>query len=138
MVYQDSIRVQTKVGPSFKDITEEVKNIVKKSGIRNGIVSIFLSSTTAGLFINENESGLKADLEILLQEMIPKERRWNHNAAFGEGNAHSHLRSIFVGNSVTLPVREGNLALGTWQSILLFELDIRERERNIIVTVIGE
>ncbi len=137
MVYQENLRIQTRQGPSFEDITSKINDVVSKSGIKQGIVNVFLSGTTAAILINENESGLKADLELLFEEIIPEKRKWNHNATWGEGNAHSHLRSLFIGGSLTIPLKQGSLTLGTWQSILLLELDVRSRERNLVITVIG-
>lgn len=138
MVYQETIKIQTRQGPYFEDITSKIRNVVRKSGIKQGIANIFLSATTAAILVNENESGLKADIELLLEEIIPEGKRWNHNTTWGEGNAHSHIRSVFIGGSLITPLSEGTLALGTWQSILLLELDVRSRERNLVVTVIGE
>lgn len=137
MIVKKTLQFTTKPGISFKDITSEVDNIVNNSDINIGLVNVFLTSTTSGLFINENESSLLKDIENILSSLI-SEGGWKHDSSWGEGNAHSHLRSIFLGNQVTIPVKNSSLQLGTWQKIFLIELDVRSRNRTIEVTVYGE
>ena len=126
------------------DITEQVCGAVTNSGVKNGVVIIASQHTTAAVVINEFESGFFQDLKIALQKLAPKELHYYHNdmhvrnAPPGEPkNGHSHILASLIGSSQTVPVVDGQLKLGTWQSIFLVELDFA-RYRRVIVTVIGE
>ncbi|MFA4719679.1 secondary thiamine-phosphate synthase enzyme YjbQ [Pyrococcus kukulkanii] len=128
----DVVRVTTSKEVEIIDITEKVREIVRKSGVEDGIVVVFTKHTTAGIIINENESGLISDLEKTLEKLIPKGAGYSHDRI--DNNAHSHLRAIILGSSVVIPVENGRLALGTWQSVLFVELD-GPRTREIYVKV---
>ncbi|WP_372816873.1 secondary thiamine-phosphate synthase enzyme YjbQ [Pyrococcus kukulkanii] len=128
----DVVRVTTSKEVEIIDITEKVREIVRKSGVEDGIVVVFTRHTTAGIIINENESGLISDLEKTLEKLIPKGAGYSHDRI--DNNAHSHLRAIILGSSVVIPVENGRLALGTWQSVLFVELD-GPRTREIYVKV---
>ncbi|MFA4647113.1 secondary thiamine-phosphate synthase enzyme YjbQ [Pyrococcus kukulkanii] len=128
----DVVRVTTSKEIEIIDITEKIREIVGKSGVEDGIVVVFTRHTTAGIIINENESGLISDLEKTLEKLIPKGAGYSHDRV--DNNAHSHLRAIILGSSVVIPVENGRLALGTWQSVLFVELD-GPRTREIYVKV---
>ncbi|ASJ17589.1 hypothetical protein A3L04_06165 [Thermococcus chitonophagus] len=128
----DVIKITTSKEFEVVDITGKVREIVRKSGIENGIVVVFTRHTTTGIIINENESGLISDLEKTIEKLIPKGAGYTHDRI--DNNAHSHLRAIILGSSVAIPVENGRLALGTWQSILFIELD-GPRTREIYVKV---
>ncbi len=130
------LEVRTKGELDIVKITEKVQEIVSKSSLRRGLVVLFLKSTTSALFINEDEEGLKGDLRRILEVLVPRRGEYGHNKAWGEENAHSHLRSILLGNSLTIPFEDGRLALGTWQDIFLMELDIRPRVRKISISIL--
>ena len=132
MVYTETIKVKVE-SQEFVDITSKVEDIVRNSKIKNGLCNIFAVGATAGLMINENEPMLIEDLKKVL-EKIASSKGFYHHAA----NAHSHIKSIIVGNSQTLPVKNGKLVLGTWQQIMVFNFDISDRKREVAVTVIGE
>ena len=117
----ERIQIQTKGNSEVMDITGEVKEIVKRKGVDFGICVIFTRHSTTGITINENESGLKGDILTLLNALIPKRGGYAHDRI--DNNAHSHLRSVVLGSSVTIPIEGGDLALGTWQSILFIECD---------------
>ena len=129
----ERIQIQTKGNSEVMDITGEVKEIVKSKDVDSGICVIFTRHTTTGITINENESGLKRDILTFLNELIPKRGGYAHDRI--DNNAHSHLRSVVLGSSVTIPVEGGDLALGTWQSILFIECD-GPRKREACVNVI--
>ena len=129
----ERIQIQTKGNSEVMDITGEVKGIVKGKGVDSGICVIFTRHTTTGITINENESGLKSDILTFLNELIPKGGGYAHDRI--DNNAHSHLRSVVLGSSVAIPVEGGDLALGTWQSILFIECD-GPRKREACVNVI--
>ena len=130
------IEVKTSGELDIINITPLVEEVVRRSGVEKGMVFLFLRSTTSALIINEDEEGLKSDLRETLETLIPRSRRYAHNRAWGEENAHSHLRSILLGNSLQIPLEGGRLMLGTWQSVFLVELDVRPRTRKIVVSII--
>lgn len=115
------------------DITSKVKDEVKKVGIDDGIAVVYTKHTTTAITINEGESGLKEDIMDILERVIPQGGGYRHDRI--DNNADSHLRAIFMGNSVTVPIVNGSLDLGTWQSILFVELD-GPRNRKIGVKTI--
>ncbi len=130
MLHRNVIQIDTKEGPS--DITKHVENVVNKSHVKNGICNIFLRSTTSSIMINENDVMLFADYKKLFEQVAPENRMYAHT-----DNARSHLLSSLVGNEKSVPVSDGKLLLGKWQSIILWEFD-KPRRREIIVSVIGE
>lgn len=126
------------------DITERVEEAVAKVGIANGLISITSEHTTTGILINEHEEGFFSDLKEALARLAPKDLHYKHNdlrhrkAQPGEPlNGHSHILSSLIGAAQTLPIVDGKMKLGTWQSIFLLELD-SARYRRVTVTVIGE
>ena len=137
--YQE-IDVRTTKPIEFIDVTDSVREAVTKSGIRNGIVSIFSNHTTAAIRINERCARLQKDMESMLCDMVPQNRPYRHNetTADGRGNAHSHLMSLLIGGSETAPLKGGDLRLGTWQSVFFIELDGPRGSRKFTVTVVGE
>lgn len=138
MVHQDTIRLRTSGHRDMHDITAQVAGIVTASGIRTGTVHVFNVGSTACVGVIEFDPGLAADLPALLDRLIPPSREYGHAQAWHEGNGHSHLQATMMGPSLTVPVTDGKLALGTWQQILHLECDVKPREREIIVTVQGE
>ena len=117
------------------DITKDLNDILSKCKIKEGIVNIFAKHSTAGIVINENESGLVKDFQNALESLIPTGKGYLHDRI--DNNADSHIRSFFIGSSETIPVDNGSLSLGTWQSVFFVELD-GPRNRKFIVTVIGK
>lgn len=115
------------------DITREINSIVADSGVKDGLVNVFSRHSTSGIVINENESGLVEDFKNLLINLVPEEAGYNHDII--DNNADSHLRSLLLGNDVSVPLDGGLMELGTWQSIFFIELD-GPRTRNISVTVL--
>lgn len=131
MLYRDIIKIKTKTD-GFYDITKDVASIVSKSGVKDGLCNIFVEGTTAALLLNENDRMLIEDFRKVLEGLIPTDHLYQH-----PDNAQSHLRASMLHQDLTIPVSNGKLTMGTWQSILLFEFDVRPREREIIVTVQG-
>jgi len=116
----------------FVDITSEVQDIVRESGVRNGTCTVFVPHTTAGLVINENwDPSVKADLLTTLDRLVPWQAGYRHV----EGNAAAHIKAALVGASETVPVRDGRLTLGRWQGIALAEFD-GPRHRRVLVQVV--
>jgi secondary thiamine-phosphate synthase enzyme len=132
-VFTARLRFSTKGEVEFVDLTDRVSEIVSKSGVKNGLVHVFAPHATGILILTENESSLLGDIEDWLQEVIPNSRAYRHPS-----NAHSHLRSLLFSPERTLPVIDGRLELGTWQSLLFVETDVYPRSRTVIVQVLGE
>ena len=132
-VYTESFTLKTRGPIDVIDITGRVQDIVTKSGIRNGIAHIFAPHTTGIIILNEYEPGLLNDLKKVLESLVPSTGEYQHPS-----NAHAHLRSILMPPDRCVPVINGRLALGIWQSILFVETDLYPRTRTIMVTVIGE
>ncbi len=138
MVHQDRFEIATSGHRNMHDVTASVQEAVTRSGVRTGICNVFHVGSTGALGLIEFESGLQADLPALLDRLIPPSREYGHEQAWHDGNGHSHLQATLLGPSVSIPVTDGRLALGTWQQVFLLECDIRPRQRTCIVTVIGE
>ena len=131
MLYRDILEYSTK--PNQKqDITKDVQDIIAKYGVNEGICSIFIKATTAAIMINEDDKMLMADIEKLLNQLAPKDKLYQHPE-----NAPSHIKAIMFNNNLNVPISEGKLLLGIWQSIMLWEFDTQERQRTIVVTMIG-
>ncbi len=120
------------------DITEAVGRVVAKSGVRTGIAHVFGLGSTAAVGTIEFEPGLERDLPEMLDRLIPPSRDYGHEQAWHDGNGHSHLQATLLGPSLSVPVADGQLVLGTWQQIIHLDCDVRPRERTVMVTVIGE
>ena len=138
MVHQDQISIRTSGHRDMHDITEQVARIVQSAGIRTGIVHVFNIGSTGALGTIEFEPGLERDLPELLDRLIPPSREYGHEEAWNDGNGHSHLQATWLGPDLTVPISNGRLALGTWQQIFHLECDVKPRQRQIVVTVIGE
>lgn len=138
MVYQEEFFLETSGHREMHDITSQVASIVAKSGIRIGIAHVFQVGSTGALGAIEFEPGLQRDLPEMLDRLIPPSRSYGHEQAWHDGNGHSHLQATLLGPDITLPVREGQPVLGTWQQIFHLECDIKPRRRAIVVTVLGE
>jgi secondary thiamine-phosphate synthase enzyme len=117
----------------FIDLTDMVQAAVTKSSIKNGLVHVFAPHATGILILTENEYGLLNDIKAFLEEIVPKRKAYNHPS-----NAHAHLRSVLLPPDKTLPVVDGQVEFGTWQSLLFVETDVYARKRTVIIQVIGE
>lgn len=120
------------------DITEAAGRAVFQSGLANGILTIFCPSSTSGVTTIEYEPGALKDLKRLMDEIIPANREYAHDAAWGDGNGHSHVRAALLGPSLTAPFANGRLILGTWQQIIYVDFDNRPRRRELVFQVMGE
>ena len=132
------IQLSTRGNADIHDITVQVAGNIAHSGIKDGTVTIFCPSSTSALTTIEYESGALSDLKRLFDEIIPQNREYAHNARWGDGNGHSHLRASMLGPSLTIPFVNGRLTLGTWQQIIYVDFDNRPRNRELILQVIGE
>jgi len=132
MAYSETIKVKLK-SQGFHDITGEVESIIRKSEIDDGICNIFAVGATGAIIVNENEPMLLEDLRRSLEKVSSSKEFYQHME-----NAYSHIRSSIIGNSHSIPIKEGRLMLGTWQNIMVVNFDTRNREREVVVTVIGD
>jgi len=132
-VFNARYTFQTKGEIEFIDITDKVQEIVTQSGIKNGLVHVFAPHATGILILTENDYALLNDIKNFLNKLTPKSEKYMHPE-----NAHAHLRSIVLPPDKTLPVIEGKVELGAWQSILFVETDVYPRKRTVIIQVIGE
>lgn len=132
-VTNKTITFRTKGEIDFIDLTDKVQEEVNRSQIKNGIVHVFAPHATGILVLTENDYALLNDIKAFLEELAPKQRAYQHPS-----NAHSHLRSMLLPPDKTLPVIDGRVEFGTWQSLLFVETDVYPRERTVIIQVIGE
>lgn len=138
MIYSETISVSTKGETDIINITGDVSRIIKKSGIKKGMGCVFVPGATGAITTIEYEPGLLQDLPDALERLFPKNIDYKHEQAWHDGNGHSHIRASMIGPSLTVPINNGKPVLGTWQSIIFLELDVRKRKREIIVQVVGE
>ena len=138
MTYQQQISISTKSHGDMHDLTEQVAAIVNSSGIKTGLMHIFNVGSTAALGTIEFEPGLQRDLPAILDKLIPPSRNYGHEQTWHDGNDHSHLQATLLGPSLTVPIAEGKLMLGTWQQVFHLECDVRGRQRTVVVTVVGD
>ncbi len=120
------------------DITRQTAGVVADSGLRNGTVTVFCRSATSALTTIEYESGCISDFRRLFDEIVDPARHYAHNARWGDGNGHSHVRAALLGPSLTVPFVDGRLTLGTWQQIIYIDFDNRSRQRSLVAQVMGE
>jgi secondary thiamine-phosphate synthase enzyme len=138
-MFRKILHVTSKAEGDIINITGEVKKAVKESGIKEGTVHLFVSHSTAALTMIEFESGVLSDLKRALSVLAPDGIEYAHNARWGDGNGRSHVKAALVGPSLCVPVGQGEILNGTWQQIVLLELDVNAgRERTIICTVTGQ
>jgi secondary thiamine-phosphate synthase enzyme len=138
MIFQKEIEVKTRGHRDMHDLTEEVSAIVRDSRVRSGLVQLFHVGSTGALGTIEFEPGLQVDLPVMLDKLFPPSREYGHEQTWHDGNGHSHLQATMLGPSLTVPVRNGRLVLGTWQQIFHLECDVKPRQRTVMVTVLGE
>ena len=138
MVVTKRISLQTKGHCDIIDITPQVKQQVAETGINNGTATLFVAGSTAGISTIEFESGLLSDFQGMWERTIPKNIPYNHDRRWGDGNGYSHVRASVLGASLVIPFNDKELALGTWQQIVLVDFDNRPRSRQIILQIMGD
>lgn len=137
-IHTFQIHEDTKGFCDIIDLTPKVREHIAAAGLSHGLVTLFVAGSTAALTTVEYEPGLLQDLAELFERLIPSNRRHHHDARWGDDNGFSHLRAALVGPSLQVPVRAGQLLLGTWQQIILLDFDNRQRRRLIVGQLIGE
>jgi len=132
-IFNEHYVFSTKGEINFTDLTGKANEVVKRSGIKNGLIHVFAPHATGIIILTEHEPSLDNDIKDFLEKLIPKRSGYRHPS-----NAHSHLRSMLLSPDKTLPVIDGQAVLGTWQSLVFVETDVYPRQRTIIMQVIGE
>jgi secondary thiamine-phosphate synthase enzyme len=138
MVLTRELRLATRGDGDVIDITDRVSEEVAKSAVQDGIVTLFVPGSTAGLTTIEYESGAVHDLQEMFERIASARLAYRHNLRWGDGNGHAHVRAALLGASLTVPFSHKRLLLGTWQQIVLVDFDNRPRERRIVVQIMGE
>jgi secondary thiamine-phosphate synthase enzyme len=137
-MFQKTLEFQTRGEGEIVNISPEVEKIVHESGVVNGLASIFVIGSTAALTTIEYEEGVLSDFRRALSILAPDSVSYDHNTRWGDGNGRSHVKASCIGPSLTIPVMDGALMCGTWQQVVLVELDVRSgRKRNVVITVDG-
>ena len=129
---------KTKGMTDILDITSYIRREVEGSGLKDGIVVIFIPGSTAGITTIEYESGVLQDLAEAIERLAPQSIHYHHDARWGDGNGFAHVRSALLGPSLSIPFRSGKLQLGTWQQIVLIDFDNRPRQRDVLLQILGE
>jgi secondary thiamine-phosphate synthase enzyme len=133
-----TINLNTNGNADVLNITDQVSRIVEESDLKDGVVTVFTPSSTSGLTTIEYESGCLSDLRRLFDEIIDPNRHYAHNARWGDGNGHSHVRAALLGASFSVPFINRRMTLGTWQQIIFVDFDNRSRRRELVVQLMGE
>ncbi len=124
--------ISTKGEIDFVDLSDVVKSAVENSGVTNGLVHVFAPHATGILLLTENDDALLRDISVFITELVPRKKTYNHPS-----NAHAHLRSMLLPPDKTLPIVDGAVEFGTWQSLLFVETDVYPRKRTVLIQVLG-
>src|SRR4030043_2340051 len=138
MTFSETISVNTKGFSDIIDITSQVTQAVDRSGIEDGLVTVFCPGSTGAVTSIEYESGVLSDLQKAIEKLAPSNIPYEHDRRWGDGNGFSHVRAALMNNSLPIPMVKGKLALGTWQQIVFIDLDNRKRKREIVIHIMGE
>ncbi|MCP5007762.1 MAG: YjbQ family protein [Planctomycetes bacterium] len=137
-IITDSVEISTQGNTDIVDITQEITDLLDNAGLVQGNLTVFVSGSTAGVTSIEYEPGLIQDIPEAFERIVPAEMNYHHNATWGDGNGHSHVRAALLGSSFTVPFHNGKLILGTWQQIVVIDFDNRPRKRSVVVQMMGE
>lgn len=135
-VHGGMLKLETRGDGQVIDVTEGVTRVVDTSGVQRGLVTVFAVGSTAAVTTMEYEPGGVADLQALLERLIPARGDYEHNRRCHDSNSHAHQRAALIGPSESIPLIDGRLALGTWQQIVLIDFDDRPRQRTVTVQVV--
>jgi secondary thiamine-phosphate synthase enzyme len=136
-VHTGLLRLETEGEAAIVDLTEGVEAVVRQSGVVSGVVSVFVTGSTAAVTTMEYEPGGVADLRALVERLVPRAGEYQHNVLNADDNAHAHLRASLIGPSESIPLVNGRLVLGTWQQVVLIDFDDRPRTREVHVQVVS-
>jgi len=136
-MHRSDIHCQTTSDTDVIDITPQVTEALRSAGIRNGVVFLFISGSTAALTTIEYESGVINDLITTIDKIAPQNTNYQHDLRWGDGNGYSHVRASLLGPSLNIPVADKKLLVGPWQQIVLLDFDNRPRKREVVIQIIG-
>jgi secondary thiamine-phosphate synthase enzyme len=136
-IAQGSLELQTTSDTDVLDLTPDLSDFVSKSGVAEGLLVIFVPGSTAGITTIESESGAIADFKRAVERLAPRDEHYEHNLRWGDGNGYSHIRAALLGPSLTVPIGQGQLELGTWQQIVLCDFDNRPRRRRVLLRLLS-
>lgn len=137
-IFTSEYTILTQGNTDVVDLSETIRKIVEKEKIREGLATIFVNGSTAGITTIEFEPGLVKDIKEAFQRIAPTDIPYAHHERWGDDNGHSHIRASLLGPSLTVPIHEGKLTLGTWQQIVLIDFDTSARKRTVLVQMMGE
>jgi secondary thiamine-phosphate synthase enzyme len=136
-LYTHNLSVDLGTGPDIQDITPELQTWVKDTGIKTGNLEVFIKGSTGSVSTIEYEPGVVTDLKRAINSLAPPGLEYAHEQAWHDGNGHSHVQAALLGPSVSIPVRDGNLTLGTWQQVVVINHDNGPRKRTVLLTLVG-
>jgi len=137
-VVRESFNISTRGDADVIDVTPEVSESIRRSGVTSGTVTVFVPGATASVTTIEYEPGLVEDMDELFDRIAPVNREYHHNLRWHDGNGHAHVRASLLGPSLTVPFTNGKLEMGIWQQIIVVDFDNRSRDREIVCQIIGE
>lgn len=138
MVITEEIELKTGGAGDIIDLTPGLRDIIDRSGLAGGTMTVFCPGSTGAVTTIEFEPGLLKDLPEFFENLIPSDREYHHDETWHDGNGFSHLRAALVGPGLTVPIVSGRLTLGTWQQVVFLEFDNKRRQRRLVVQMIGE
>jgi secondary thiamine-phosphate synthase enzyme len=136
--HTDTVTLKSEGNCHLVECSARLQEIVRKSGVRQGMLCAFVFGSTAGLTTIEFEPGLEHDMKEMFERLIPRDMRYEHEERWHDDNGHSHVRASLLGPSIAIPIDNAQLTLGTWQQVVMIDFDTRPRARELRVTVIGE
>lgn len=136
-VYHEEISVDLGSEGGMEDITDILHSVVEKSGVKDGILNVFVVGSTGGITTIEYEPGLISDFRETMERLVPMDIDYKHNLRWMDGNGHSHIRASIIKPNIVIPIVEGRLVLGTWQQVVVINFDNRPRRRRVIATCMG-
>ncbi len=137
MIFSSIIEKSLQIGPDIQDLTHEIAELVRRSGISNGMIQMNVIGSTGSLTTIEFEPGVVEDLKDAIERLAPKGMIYRHELAWHDGNGHSHVQAALLGPSLAIAIQGGRLMLGTWQQVVIINHDNKPRKRKIACTVIG-
>ncbi len=137
-IVTEYINLSTKPEIDIINISDDVRSIIRKTGITSGQVTIFVPGSTGGISTVEYEPGLLQDIPELWEKLAPAGKTYHHNETWHDGNGHSHIRATLTKPDLTVPIVDGDMTLGTWQQIIFLDYDVPARQRKLVVQLIGE
>jgi secondary thiamine-phosphate synthase enzyme len=138
MIFSETISINTKGFTDIIDLTPHVMDVLNRSKIKDGLVTVFCPGSTGSVTTIEYESGVLRDLQKAIEKIVPSDIPYEHDRRWGDGNGFSHVRAALMKPSLSIPLIKGKVTLGTWQQIVFIDFDNRGRKRDLVVQVVGE